>query len=146
MTDINTAKDDIARIFYDAWVADDLSKDIVVFFDKKDDDASSKSSDSSWSRLTIRHFDGGFRRQSLVDSGRKKSYQRDGIVTVGIFTPIGEGTSLDNALASIVMNAFEGKSTPNGVWFRNARFNEVGVSSAWFQTNVKVDFNYSEIK
>ena len=146
MTDIATAKDDIAKIFYDAWIADSISQDIKVYFDKKDDDVSLKNGSSSWARFTIKHFDGGFSRQSLTDSGRKKSYQRDGVVIIGIFTPIGEGVTLDSSLASIAMGAFEGKTTPNGVWFRSARFNEVGVSNAWFQTNVKVNFNYSEIK
>jgi hypothetical protein len=146
MTTIAQAKNDISEAFYNAWKADSLSKNIIVFFDKKDVDEDDKSADQSWARFTIKHFDSQFSKQSLASSSGEKSYQRDGVVTVGIFTPIGEGVDLDSALASIVVNAFEGIDTPNGVWFRNVRFNEVGVSGAWFQTNVKANFNYSEHK
>ena len=146
MTTIAQAKDDIAKQFNDAWQADPQSSGIVVFFDKKEEDGDQKSADGSWARLTIKHFDSQFSKQSLASSTGIKNYQRDGFVTVGIFTPIGEGVDLDSALTSIAMGAFEGAKTPNGVWFRNVRFHEVGVSGAWFQTNVKADFNYCENK
>ena len=146
MTTIAQAKDDIAAQFYDAWQLSAPSKDIIVFFDKKDIDVDDKDAETSWARVSIKHFDEGFSRQSLVDSTGIKNYQRDGFIVVGIFTPIGDGVDLDSALTSIVVNAFEGARTPNGVWFRNVRFNEVGISRAWFQTNVKANFNYCENK
>ena len=146
MTTIVQAKDDILAAFYDAWTANPLSSGISVFFDSLDEDADDKDANKSWARASIKHFDGQFSRQSLASSDGTKNYQRDGNITVGIFTPIGDGVDLNSGLASIVVNSFEGKRTPNGVWFRNIRFHEVGVDGTWFQTNVKADFNYSENK
>lgn len=146
MTTVAEARDSIIQSFYDAWSADSQSEDIKVFYPGKDEDESEKSADKSWARISIKHFDSGFSKNSLVDSEGKKNYQRDGVVIVNIFTPIGDGLGLDAHLASVVMGAYEGKSTPNGVWFRNVRFNEIGTHRSWNQTNVKANFNYSEHK
>ena len=146
MTTITQAKDDISAAFYDGWTLSETSKNIPVFFDNLDSDADDKSADAPWARLSIKHFDSAFSKQSLADSDGVKNYQRDGIATVGIFVPIGEGASRSDELISIVMNSFEGKRTANGVWFRNVRFNEVGPDGAWFQINIKANFNYTENK
>lgn len=143
---VDEAKDDILTLFRDAWLASQDSSEIYVFYDSKNEDSSKKDSGKSWSRITIRHFENGFPSPSLSSSSGVKKYNRAGVITVGIFTPIGEGTDLDSRLTKIVMDAYEGKSSPNGVWFRNVRFNEVGVSGSWFQTNVKINFEYSEYK
>lgn len=145
MTTIAQARDDISKLFYDAWVADSNSSGIKVFYDNLDEDSSSKDSKKSWVRFSIRHFD-AFSRETLARGNGQKNYFRDGVAIVGIFTPIENGMALDSTLVDIAMTAFEGKSTTNGVWFRNIRFTEVGVTQSWFQTNVKADFSYSEIK
>jgi hypothetical protein len=45
-----------------------------------------------------------------------------------------------------VEQAFDGTKTEGGVWFRNARSNEVGISGAWHQTNFVVEFIYDTLR
>lgn len=145
MTTILEAKDSICGAISEQWLLDDLSKNILIFYDKKTEDDAEKSSELPWARVTIKHFDSGFSNQSLTGSFGSRMYNRDGFVTIGIFTPIGKSISLDSGLVGIAMKAFEGKHS-DGVWYKNVRFNEVGITGSWFLTNVKADFNYSEYK
>lgn len=145
MTTIAQARDDISKTFHDAWIADNNSSGIKVFYDNLDEDSSSKDSKKSWVRFSIRHFD-TFSTESLSGGNGQKKYFRDGVVIVGIFNPVENGMTLNSTLVDIAMTAFEGKATANGVWFRNVRFTEIGTTQSWFQTNVKADFSYSEIK
>lgn len=98
----------------------------------------------TWARVTVRHV---FSAQSaLSDDAGKRRYTRDGLVTIQLFTPFNEGLSNADTIASLLQGAFLGVSTPNGVWFRNVRTNEVGVDGPWFQTNVLADFRYDEVR
>ena len=146
MTTVTQAKDDLAQLFSDAWLADPLSENIIVFYDKSSESEGQKDASKSWVRFTIKHLDGGFSKASLSGSGGERIYHRDGVVHINIFTPVQKSINTDSALTSIVLNAFEGKATPGGVWVRSVSFAEAGVSGAWFQTNIKAKFNYSECK
>lgn len=145
MTTIAEAKDEMIGVFYTAWSADSESASLFVLYPNEEIDDDDTSADAAWARVTIKHFDNRFSPQSLTGGLGTKNYQRDGGITISIFTPIGLGADLGNALTKIVMDAFEGQRS-GGVWFRNVRFNEVGKSGAWDQVNIKANFNYSEIK
>lgn len=97
-----------------------------------------------WARVTLRHNSGGQATLSNVDG--KSRFKREGVITVQIFTPSGEGLSRSYDLAKIVADAFEGVYTAKGVWFRNTRLVESGPDGDWFQLNVNTDFIYDEIK
>lgn len=98
----------------------------------------------SWARVTLEHLDGG--QGSLSGGLGTQRYDRDGNLTIQIFTPAGTGLSEGHSLAKIVTDAYDGIATSNGVWFRNARVNEIGPDGDWYQINVIIDFNYDEIK
>ena len=99
---------------------------------------------SPWARSKISFNTGG--QASLSNDQGKARFNRAGFLTIQVFTPAGEGLDDNLILAQLILDAYEGVSTSNGVWFRNARYNPVGNSGDFFQGNVLVDFTYDEVK
>jgi len=97
-----------------------------------------------WAVATLQHS-AGF-QSTLSGAVGSRTFTRLGFLTVQIFTPNGKGLQDAYDLAKVVSDAFEGISTPGGVWFRNVRLNEVGRDGEFFQLNVVVEFRYDEVK
>lgn len=98
---------------------------------------------SPWASVVVRHAAG---QQDSLGGRGNRLFLRLGIMIVTINTPSASGLSDAYALAKVVSDAYEGVSSPNGVWFRNVRINELGRDGSFFQTNVIVDFEYTETK
>ena len=145
MTSISLARDSILNQLYTAWNVGPPSQDIPILYD---DTVGIKpvsgSPASPWIRAIVRHTSGG--QASLANFNGVSRYKRSGIFTVQVFTPAGDGLSLSDSLVSVIVNAFEGKSTADGVWFRRIRINEIGQDGIWYQTNVLINFEYEEVK
>ena len=138
---ITEARDDILKMAYDAWVAAGYTANNLIYDDK---DGSIPTNGERWARITVRHETGS--QASLSGGLGTQKYLRTGTVFVQIFEPSGEGlSSIDNS-AKIIMDAFEGKSSPNGVWFRNVTFQEIGPDGNFFNGNVTIGFEYNELK
>jgi hypothetical protein len=138
MTTFEQARDDILTLFKTAW---DTTTYPAVYEDTKGD---RPASDTPFARPRIRHTTGG---QASLSGGLGTSrFERIGFLLVAIYTPQGSGLTNAYSLAKIVADAFEGTASPNGVWFRNVRINEIGPDGDFFVTNVVVDFVYDEVK
>lgn len=96
----------------------------------------------TWARFTLRHGSGG---QDSFTGGAQKVYLRTGIAIVQVFAPTEQGYGPSYDLAKVVSDAFQGTQTSGGVWFRNVRIDEIGVSGLWLQLNVSIGFQYDEI-
>lgn len=96
-------------------------------------------------RATVLHASG--RQATLAGPGGAR-WERRGICIIQCFGPIqgGKGLTLADRMAAVAKDAFEGRSTPEGVWFRNCRLSEVGPADGWFQMNVAAEFTYDEVK
>ena len=129
------ARDEILTLFRTAWLADPTAAVIPLFY--WDVRHNSPKSDP-FARVTVRHTIGN------NDGITNRRFTREGIITVQIFTMFGEGLSSSDVLSKVAADAFQGKSTPGGVWFRNVRLNEVGQDGEFFQVNVLADFTYDE--
>lgn len=134
------ARDQISQTLVTVWPVDTDTG--ALFFD--DLPGATPAADKVWARLTIRHNEGG--QATLTDQSAKKRYRRTGVVTVQLFTPNGGGLSKADKYVKIILDAFEGKTSSGGVWFRNGRAREVGADGEFFQTNVLIDFEYDELK
>lgn len=99
---------------------------------------------TTWARVHIQHNLGT--QATIGNPIGNNLFRRDGLLTVQIFVPIGKGLSLADTLAKVAADAFEGQSTPGGVWFRKVRMREIGPDKAWFNVNVYAEFNYDEAK
>lgn len=132
------AKDEILAIFKAAW---DPTGWPVHYQDVR----KQRSSDENpWAVVTLNHS-AGF-QDTLSGVIGSRTFTRLGFLTTQIFVPVGKGLQEAYDLAKIVSDAFEGASTPGGVWFRDVRLNEVGRDGEFFQLNVVADFRYDEIK
>ncbi len=142
------ARDDILKLFKDAWDAAVLANPTTIapIADVIFDDISQKPTDGelAWARVALRHDRGA--QGSLADDVGNTRWDRFGTLFVQIFTVVGEGLVLSYQIAKILSDAYEGKTTPLAVWFRNVSIREIGPDGEWFQVNWSVDFEYEEVK
>ena len=139
---ITQARDEILTTFRDAWVASSTSASLPVLYPDTADDTPPDS--GAWARVTVQHGTRG--QTTLSNENGVRRYRATGFVTAQIFTPRGKGLTLNDQLAKIVLDAFDGVTTAGGVAFYRARTREIGPDSQWFHTNVLVDFDYDEVK
>lgn len=73
-------------------------------------------------------------------------WQQQGFVTIEIRHPVKQGglTARDET-STIIENALRGKSTPNGVWFRDVVGREVPPKDGNARAEVKAEFIYQEM-
>jgi hypothetical protein len=127
-----TARNTMLAVFKTVWD----STGYVVKYD--DVPGSVPTTEVPWSRVTVRHMDGG--QRGFGNSSRL--YEAKGTLTVQVFAPIGDGNKKAYDLAYSVMKAFRDAKT--SVMFRNHRIREVGNSGAFEQINVLIDFSYDD--
>jgi hypothetical protein len=102
------------------------------------------SGQDAWGRIVLRHTTS--KQTSLAGADGRRHFTRYGTLVVQIFEVVGTGIAKSTDIPEIMKNAYEGKSTAGGVIFRDVTINEVGKSGDYFQTNVVVHFEYTEIK
>ena len=79
--------------------------------------------------------------------GAGRRFRRNGVVTVQIFTPFGDGLTTSDPLVDLVIDALEGEETGSDrIEFKNVSANEVGHDGVWHQTNVTAEFEYDRVK
>lgn len=98
---------------------------------------------SPWAAVIVRHATG---QQDTLGGKGSREFLRLGTIMVMINTPSSSGLSNGYVLAKVVTDAFEGETSPNGVWFRDVRINEIGREGTFYKTNALIDFEYYETK
>jgi hypothetical protein len=131
------ASDEILDILNTAW----LTTGHKMFYENTRDQR--EEDDSPWAVAILRHIGG---LQATLGGRGVRKFDRFGLLTVQIYTPTAKGLQESYRLAKVMTDAFEGESSPSGVWFRNVRINEAGRDGQFTQTNVIVEFRYDEIK
>ena len=135
---ITQARDEMSALFKETWDA----AGYTVFWD--DVGQPQPTSRTPWARFTIRHGDGF--QATLANVSGVRRFRRQGTIFMQLFGPAKEGLSELDDMTQVSMRAYEGKTTPGGAWFRNARLQEIGVDGNWQQFNVLVDFEYDEVR
>lgn len=149
MTAVADARDDILGTLKTAWDADPSSQDLDILWSDAPDNVTDheeylNNPRVGWARATVVHTPiGGLR---TIGTSPNRKFERTGTIFVQLFTPTGKGLNLADQLVRVVLGAFEGVRTANGVWFRDSGFNEVGQNGNHHQTNVTVSFVYDENK
>lgn len=100
------------------------------------------ASEKLYARVTIRHAIG--KQSSLSGLTGTKLYDNKGILWVQVYAPIGDGSVAGYAASQSVVNAFREAKT--AVIFRNVRMNEAGTSGAFERFDVKIDFEYEDVR
>lgn len=139
------ARDAVIGVVETAWTAiGSPSEDVPLHYDgtKQDrpTDGAAATKASSWARVTVRTI-----ASPQAAQGRRR-YQTTSSLTVQIFTPIGDGWTLADTLAQVVLDALRGHAgSADGLWFFDITPNEIGVDGPWLQMNVEASFRYQEI-
>ena len=106
--------------------------------------ATSPDRSKYWARVSQKT---SFEQQSTLRNGDNgQRYTTRGTLYVQVFCPISISGSLANGrkLAELARNAYRGKHSVNGVWFRNAKIMEMPTESDWYALTVQVDYLYDE--
>lgn len=143
-TDTITAKREMSRLVPPALAA---WPETVVQYDGIDTNEP-VGSDKDWVRVTIRHDPEGHGQGSLSGpAAGVVRWRRAGTVTVQCFARMDTG-GRDQAdqMACAVRDAFQGRATAGGVWFRKCGTREVGRDKHWYQVNATISFEYDEVK
>lgn len=117
------------------------ANDVTVVKDDTDKDAPVDF--SPYCRVTIKH---NVNKHTLADESMRRRYDRRGTMIVQSFFKFGDGFTLADAFVKLLADATEGHRTVNGVAFQRVRWNEVGKSGRYSQTNLVAEFQYDEIK
>jgi hypothetical protein len=131
------AIDDIQTIFLNAITPSGVKVHWENVRDQRD------PSEDPWVQFVIRHASG---RQASLGGVGNRDFERQGTAIAAVFVPIGKGLSESYSLAKTVADAYEGVTSPNGVWFRNVRIQEIGRDGEFHQTQVLAEFSYYETK
>ena len=144
MPTITQARDEIVALAKAAMDAS-VSFDSVVKIYQDTDKTPPDDGTTSWVEIAVLHNPDGF-QTTLGGANTGRQFQRTGIVTIKVFTPKGGGLITSDALCTILLAAYEGKTTASSVWFRSAGVVEVGNEGKYHQSNVFATFEYEEQK
>lgn len=143
---LTQVRDAVLGVVFDAWTATGAATENVPLkfdntpADKPDTPATAGVADP-WARATVRIAD---QPQSTI--GARRRYDSQGFVTVQIFTALGDGHTLGDAYAQVVIDALRAHDpSSDGVVYYDARATEIGIDGPWFQTNVVCAFRWQEI-
>jgi len=131
------ATDEMQAMVWGVWEATTFTMFWESVRDERD------TTEVEWAATFIRH---GASQQVTFGPVGSRLFERQGTIMMNCFAPIGKGLSESYAMGKILADAFEGNSSPGGVWFRNVRINEIGREGQFYQTNVLADFTYNQIK
>ncbi len=99
---------------------------------------------TSWARVTYKP---NKRSQQAIGGGvGGRLFLQTGIMMVEVYTPSGDGGRIDRTFTRLVERAFEGISTPNGLWFRNVSTTARGVEGTLHCSVVTVEWEYNEVR
>lgn len=97
-----------------------------------------------WARPTIRT--NRRKQNSLGSGGDGLSFIEFGALFVEIYTPTGQGLKQAYELGQVLLDAFEGVSENNGIWYRNAYLQESGAEGLWSHINFIVEWQVREYR
>lgn len=101
--------------------------------------------DTAWARVAYDLINSA--QASFSDGSTGKRWRRSGLLSIQLFHPLGGGSTDAWNAAKVAVDAFEGQTTPGGVWFRDITGpSPVGTSGGFSQTNLAVAFEYDEVK
>lgn len=143
MSTITAARDAIIGTIRTAWLASGTTSSIALTYDNVADDKVGEDSSGlplPWARVTVRHLTSP--QETLGGVGNRK-HLTEGLVTVQVFTPFGDGHAQADEIVQVLQGALRNVRVDD-LWFFDVRVNEIGRDGPWFNTNVVAGFRYEE--
>jgi len=138
------AYEDILSLLTTAWVTTAGQSASLIKWENVANKSVPPAAGTAWCRATVRHVTS--RQASLAGATGTRRFRRTGVLTVSVFYPSGTGLPGDTDLAKIIMDAYEGVTSSNGVIFYDVTINEIGPDGDFYMVNVVANFEYDEIK
>ena len=142
MTTTAQARDAAIGVVLTAWqTTGAISADVPMHYDNvksdKPGESGSSSNAASYARTTVRVLGAGAATQG------QRRVESDANITVQVFTPMGDGHTLGDALAKIITDALDAHTgSASGIWFFDVAAVEIGDNGAHFQINASASFRY----
>jgi hypothetical protein len=131
------ANDEILKMINDAWSITGYK----IFFESVQDERETDT--LPFCKLWVRH---AFSNQRTLGGQGARLFERRGFVRIEVYSRITNGLQESYQLAKVASDAYEGRSSDNGVWFRRVRISEMGKDGIFNRVDVIVDFEYHEMK
>lgn len=134
------AYDEILTIFKEGW---DTTGHIAFY---EDVEAARLKTNAPYAKVEVNF---GESRQTGFGgdtTGVGKLFTRRGDFRCYLFTLAGKGLSESLPLVKVVVDSFEGKHSPGGVWFKTVNTEDIGRSGAFRVTDIAVFFEFDERK
>lgn len=141
------ARDEIYTHFTDRWIASDIRDPMPgIRYQGKEKGA---IPDGAFVRLSMQQVRSPQSAHTMpADPGPSGAqFTTYGLIFAQVFVPASERDGYYNGelLATLARDIFRNGETPSGVWFRNARFNELEPDGSKLRWNIKVEYEYNEI-
>lgn len=146
MPTLATARDDLMGKIQTQWDAGSTAGELLLYEDRSGERPSANDTNAVqlWGFVQVRHFSSS--QPTLASDTGAKRFRREGLLTLQLFLPQGDGLTLMDTIGQEFLNALEGERTANGVAFREVRVVEIGEDGPWFQANVLANYEYDEVK
>ena len=96
-------------------------------------------------RLTL--LPAGEYQATLADETGARRWTSFGSVIVECYAPRGkQGFARAEALATVARDAFRGRKSPGGAWFKNASVRRMGPDKGWFRFDAVTQFEFDDVK
>ena len=151
LADQQAATDSIFTLLKTSWEAEvpqlnefDYVPELLWPNVRADKDEITGDHEKAWARVSVRALP---TTKHTLGSTSNRRFQNRGLLTVQVLTPVAQrGLTLPHALGKVLLNAFEGSRTPEGVWFRDASFRTVGPGPHYFNSVFTAEFVYDVTK
>jgi len=146
MTTVAEAYTQIIDIFRTAWLADGNSSVVPIVYDNVEGSDPPDGEDPvtnrvlPWCRISVRDT---IEDQECLGPPGQRRFKNEGIVTVEIYTAVGDGYALGDVLARVAKLSFRGNSTSGGVHFFRVTSRKLGrdpLKRAWARVDVTADY------
>jgi hypothetical protein len=103
----------------------------------------------TWARWALDYVTGS--QVTLGGTGTRK-FSKQGLIYITVYSPLGAGLANARDASEIAIQAYEGKRTPNDVWFRRVRIESeghgqgTGKNKSWWTTLVVAEFTYEHLR
>lgn len=137
------ARDAVMAVVKAAWEGSSAPADSLYYANTAQDrpgESGSSTDAQTWARVTVQSI-----ASTQTTQGRRR-WLSEGLVTVQVFTPIGDGYELADDLVRALLDGFRGHvHSADGVWFFDEVGQEVGFDGPWAQVNVTAGFRFQEV-
>lgn len=140
------ARDQILSLVHDVakgLIDTSTGKSLQILFADLPAEIPRENPPTPWARAILTHQ--ASNQATLAGDTGLRRYTRTGLITIQLFTPSGLGSLPTDRYAEAFVAKFQGRSTPEGVWFRAVNAQEVGTDGPWQQTNITGTFEYDEL-